>query len=69
MERAIRYSKKREAILAAIRGHRRLREGAGMLERLLFQADKASRACFACPAVVRDTCSWPDEKKNLDIRV
>ena len=59
----------REAILAAIRGHRRLREGAGMLERLLFQADKASRACFACPAVVRDACSWPDEKKNLDIRV
>lgn len=49
----------------AIRGHRRLRPDASQLERLLFQADKASRACFACPAEVRAACTWPDSKKNL----
>lgn len=52
-------------ICAAIRGHRRLRPDASQLERLLFQADKASRACFACPAEVRAACTWPDSKKNL----
>lgn len=57
----------REMMLTAIRGHRRLREDAGPLERLLFQADKASRACFACPEDVRNRCSWPDAKKNLSI--
>lgn len=49
----------------AIRGHRCLRPDASQLERLLFQADKASRACFACPAEVRAACTWPDSKKNL----
>lgn len=32
----------------------------------LRRADKAVRACFACPA--RPRCNWPDEKKNLAIR-
>lgn len=59
----------RASMLTAIRGHRRLREGAEPLERLLYQADKASRACFACPADVRAACTWSDEKKNLSIRV
>ena len=59
----------RRAIVGAIRGHRRLREGAEPLERLLYRADKASRPCFACPAEVREACSWPDEKKNLAIQV
>ncbi len=57
----------RVAVLTAIRGHRRLRVDAEPLERLLYQADKASRACFACPPEVRAACSWPDEKKNLAI--
>ena len=57
------------AMCAAIRGHRRLRDGAEPLERLLYQADKASRTCFACPAEVRAACSWSDAKKNLSIRV
>lgn len=57
----------RTAMLTAIRGHRRLRADAEPLERLLYQADKASRACFACPPEVRAACSWPDEKKNLAI--
>lgn len=59
----------RGAIVGAIRAHRRLRPDAQPLERLLFQADKASRACFACPAEVREACSWPDAKKNLGIQV
>lgn len=57
----------RTAMLTAIRGHRRLRADAEPLEWLLYQADKASRACFACPPEVRAACSWPDEKKNLAI--
>ena len=59
----------RQAIVTAIRGHRRLRDGAEVLERLLFQADKASRACFACPPEVRAACSWSDAKKNRSICV
>lgn len=59
----------REMMLTAIRGHRRLREDAVPFERLLYQADKASRACFACPEDVRTRCSWPDAKKNLSIAI
>ena len=59
----------RAAILDAIRVHRHLPEDAAPLARLLWQADKASRACFACPPAVRRACSWPDAKKNLSIRV
>ena len=58
-----------DAICTAIRGHRLTREDAGPLERLLYQADKASRACFACPPDVRAACSWSDAKKNLSICV
>lgn len=54
-------------IVSAIRGHRRPRDGAEPLEALLYQADKASRPCFACAA--RDGCSWPVWKMNLSIRV
>lgn len=57
----------RDAMLTAIRGHRRLRPDAEPLERLLYRADKASRLCFACP--VRDACSWPEEKMNLEPRI
>lgn len=56
-------------IVGAIRGHRRPREGAEVLEQLLYQADKASRACFACPDDVRCSCSWAEAKKNLDLRI
>ena len=58
-----------DAICTAIRGHRRVREDATPLGRLLYQADKSSRACFACPPDVRAACSWSDAKKNLDIRM
>ena len=58
-----------DAICTAIRGHRHLRENAESLEQLLYQADKASRACFACPSEVRAACSWGDAKKNLAVRI
>ena len=55
------------AIKTAILGHRKLRVNSQPLERLLYAADKASRACFACPA--RNACNWSEDKKNLSIRV
>ena len=56
-----------QAILRAIREHRRCPEGSSRLGQLLYTADKASRACFACDQ--REGCSWSDEKKNLTIKV
>lgn len=57
----------RDAIVTAIREHRRLPEGASLLGTMLYDADKASRTCFACP--VREGCSWSSEKMNLSVRV
>lgn len=57
----------KQMILTAVRGHRKLRENAAPLERLLYTGDKASRICFACPA--RQECSWSTEKKNMEITV
>lgn len=54
-------------ILTAIRGHRRLRENPEPLERILYEADKASRMCFACPA--EQSCNWSTEKKNMEIKI
>ena len=54
-------------ILTAVRGHRRLREDAEPLERLLYTADKASRTCFACPA--EDECNWSADKKNMELKI
>ena len=36
------------------------------LNGVLYRADKASRACFACDA--EKDCNWKDGKKNLTIR-
>jgi hypothetical protein len=33
------------------------------LRGILYRADKASRACFACPA--ERECKWGNEKKNM----
>lgn len=53
------------AIKTAILGHRKLRVNSQPLERLLYAADKASRACFACPramlatgAMIKRTCRF-----------
>lgn len=54
-------------ILTAIRGHRRLRPDAEPLEALLYESDKASRSCFACPA--EGECNWSTEKKNMEIKI
>ena len=56
-----------DAIVAAIREHRRLPEGASLLGMMLYDADKASRTCFACS--MREDCSWSSEKMNLSVRV
>lgn len=56
-----------DAIIRAIREHRRCPDGSSELGRLLYRADKASRACFACE--MREACSWPEEKMNLRIGV
>ena len=54
-------------ILTARKGHRRLREDPEPLEKLLYESDKASRMCFACPAEAQ--CDWSREKKNMEIKV
>lgn len=54
-------------ILTAICGHRKLRPDAEILERLLYESDKASRACYACPS--RALCNWKPEKKNMEIKL
>ena len=54
-------------ILTAIKGHRRLREDPEPLEKLLYESDKVSRICFACPAEAQ--CDWSREKKNMEIKV
>lgn len=51
-------------VVEAIAAHRS-GEDASPLGRLLRQADKRSRPCFACPAAGR--CNWPEEKKNLSL--
>ena len=54
-------------IVDAILAHRR--ESVAVEENLrgiLYRADKASRACFACEA--EGDCNWKDGKKNFTIR-
>ena len=53
-------------ILSMIRGHRK-GEGQEGLAAIFYEADKASRLCFDCQAF--DSCYWPEDKKNLRIRI
>lgn len=56
-----------ERIVEAIRSHRDGEISAEPdLKGVLYRADKASRACFACKAEC--DCNWKGEKKNLRIR-
>lgn len=55
----------RKKILTAVRGHRKLRSDPELLEYILYKSDKASRACFACPAEKK--CNWDKEKKNMEL--
>ena len=54
-----------QMILTAIRGHRKLPSDASVLDKLLYESDKASRNCFCCPA--SKECNWNQEKKNKEI--
>lgn len=54
-----------ELILSAIRQHRSADGRQEGLAALLYQADKASRCCFACEA--RKACKWSREKMNLEM--
>ena len=54
-------------ILTAIRGHRRLREDADVLEKLLYTSDKASRMCFSF--LSEGECDWSTEKKNMELKI
>lgn len=54
-------------IVDAIRNHRNVEiESEASLKGVLYRADKASRACFACEAEC--SCNWKGDKKNLVIR-
>ncbi|MCI8466017.1 MAG: HD domain-containing protein [Lachnospiraceae bacterium] len=55
-------------ILEAISCHRSKDTAAGdrPLARILYEADKRSRACFACKA--QDSCNWPIERKNYNVK-
>ena len=62
------FDKKETAVIVdAIASHRdNSVKGGKDLRGLLYRADKASRACFACE--VQEECNWKNEKKNLEIR-
>ena len=55
------------AIVAAVAQHRRFGEDASPLGKLLYEADKVSRPCFAC--AVRERCDWLPEKMNAGIKI
>lgn len=54
-------------ILRAIIEHRRNSDGKSVLGRVLYESDKLSRACYACP--VLSECNWSSEKKNMEIKL
>lgn len=54
-------------ILQAIIEHRRRSENMTALGELLFESDKQSRACYACPA--ERACNWGAQKKNRIIEI
>ena len=57
----------KDAIVTAVREHRRFSEDSSELGRILYAADKASRLCFDCAA--RAECSWSDTEKNLEVKI
>lgn len=54
-----------QMILTAIRSHRKLPSDASVLDKLLYESDKASRNCFCCSS--SKECNWNQEKKNKEI--
>lgn len=59
--------KETAVIVEAIVSHRKENvAGERNLKGILYRADKASRACFACEA--ESDCNWKDGKKNLTVK-
>ena len=56
-------SEEQQTILSAIENHRN--KSAEGFDAIFYKADKASRACFGCPA--EPECRWSREKKNFEI--
>ncbi len=56
----------RKLVLDAILSHSSSKEGKNSLDKIIYKADKASRACFQCSAV--SECDWSEEKKNHKIK-
>lgn len=57
------FTKEEKAvIIQSILEHRRKKDRMSALGRILYESDKLSRACYACPA--RHQCNWSSEKKN-----
>lgn len=54
-------------IVAAVAQHRTWSDASTPLGKLLYEADKASRPCFACSS--RQACAWPDERMNLGVGI
>ena len=60
-------AEERKSIHYAIASHsKREPSQKTVLADLLYRADKASRACFAC--AVETSCDWSSEKKNMELR-
>ncbi|MEF9946336.1 MAG: HD domain-containing protein [Lachnospiraceae bacterium] len=57
----------KEQIMQAIQVHRNGSETGGTLGKLLYESDKRSRNCFACPG--NSKCNWDEQKKNGGITV
>lgn len=57
--------KEQQIILSAIRNHRKPVADADILDKLLYESDKASRNCFYCSA--NNECNWSPDKKNKEI--
>ena len=57
-------------ICEAIKGHRLSTDGTKvrtLLGDVLHKADHLSRSCYCCPE--ENTCYWPSDKKNMEIRM
>ena len=57
-------TQEQQEILYAIGSHR-VGDASDSLSQILFEADHASRMCFACEA--SDTCYWSEERRNHTI--
>ena len=55
------------AIVAAVAQHRCFADDASPLGKLLYEADKVSRPCYAC--IARERCDWLPEKMNVGIKI